>query len=492
MISIQNLTYAYPGTPPVLNDLSLTIETGSHVAVMGPNGSGKSTLALLMKGLYAPVSGSVTVDDIPSGSADLQYKIMKRVGLVFQNPDNTIVTTTVEEELAFGLENLGVPPSEMRDRVDSALDRFGLSQYRHTNPTSLSGGEKQRLALASVLIMRPRHLVLDEPTSLLDPPNRERLLDEIKAAVSAGSTVIHITQFSFEAIHADRLIILDSSGTICHDGDPASILEQTTGYRSCGVSTGSGITEKAGATVAPSLSQESAGSHDGALKLVDVGFFYDPGTPYEHRALGDVSLEFSRGTSTVILGPSGSGKTTLLEIAAGITPPSDGKVEFPSEPVRAMAFQLPEDQMFGHTVADYIAFGPSNIGVPADELDTVVDETLEAVGLDPEHYRNRDPFTLSGGEQRLTALAGVLAMEPDVLVLDEPTAGLDYQGMETVIDILDAYRSDGRILLFSTHDLEVAHRLAEYAVVLDNGGVETTGEIGEAFRESGWLRGIIQ
>jgi energy-coupling factor transport system ATP-binding protein len=157
-----------------------------------------------------------------------------------------------------------------------------------------------------------------------------------------------------------------------------------------------------------------------------------------------------------------------------------------------MAFQLPEDQMFGHTVGDYISFGPSNIGVQDTELAEVVDETLRTVGLDPERYRKRDPFTLSGGEQRLAALAGVLAMRPDVLVLDEPTAGLDRKGMDTVISILDAYRSDDRILLFSTHDLEVAHRLAEHVVVLMEGSVETAGAIGEAFRDSVWLGKIGQ
>ncbi len=492
MISIENISYAYPGSHPILDNFSLAVDAGSHVALMGPNGSGKSTLALLIKGLYTPLAGSLAVDGVLSGNPESQYEIMKRVGLVFQNPDNTIVTTTVEEELAFGLENLGVPPDEMRQRINSALERFGLVRYRYTNPTSLSGGEKQRLALASVLVMRPRYLVLDEPTSLLDPPNRTRLLDEIKNTVAGGSTVIHITQFPFEAVCADRLIVFDADGGICHDGDPEEILLKTSEYRSCGMYF-NGIDKEPKDEVEENTSlKEKAGSEENILQMANVGFIYDPGTPYEHAALYDISLTFRRGSSTAFLGPSGSGKTTLLEIAAGITRSSTGSVQFPSEPVRAMAFQLPEDQMFGHTVADYIAFGPANIGVPAGDLAELIDETIRSVGLDPEHCRDRDPFTLSGGEQRLAALAGVLAMQPDVLVLDEPTAGLDRHGMETVISILDAYRSDGRILLFSTHDLEVAHRLAEHAVVLADGHVESVGKIDTVFRESVWLRGIGQ
>ena len=234
MIEISGLTFAYPGRPAVFDNLSLTIWEGTYTAVMGPSGSGKSTLALILKGLLTPGGGSVTIDGITLDDEHSRYEIMKRVGLVFQNPENTIVATTVETELAFGLENLGISPDEMHERVEDTLVRFNLDEYRHVSPSNLSGGEKQRLALAAVMIMNPSCLILDEPTSLLDPPSRSSLHAMIKEAVHGGAIVILITPFSFEARHADRLIVLDG-GLFAYDGVPEEVLALTDNYLTGGM-----------------------------------------------------------------------------------------------------------------------------------------------------------------------------------------------------------------------------------------------------------------
>jgi energy-coupling factor transport system ATP-binding protein len=501
MIIAHDLTFAYPGQSPILENINFSIPHGANIALMGPNGSGKSTLALLIKGLLAPSSGSVTVDGIEAVDDSSHFEVMKRVGLVFQNPENTIVTTTVETELAFGLENLGVPRDEMISRVNESLKRFDLEQYRYTNPTNLSGGEKQRIALASVMIMRPTYLILDEPTSHLDPLGQKTLLASVRSAVESGSTVIHITPFSYEARLADRVIILDGSG-ICADGTPGEVLANSQSYRSCSIEfmntpetsriCGETNRNTFGDPVnSPELFTPSGSIKDSSgLTLEGIGYSYDKGTPFEQTALTNVGLSLERGSSTVLLGASGSGKSTLLEIAAGITAPTAGSVRMNGEHVRAMAFQIPEDQMSGHTVESYIEFGPRNTGVSEELLGEVIDEALGVVGLDPALFRSRDPHALSGGEKRRIALAGVLAMKPDVLVLDEPTAGLDKAGMDTVTAFLKKFMENGCTLLFSTHDFEVARCLCDRAAVLDHGHLEAYGTLDDVLSNSSWLNSL--
>lgn len=461
MIELDNVSFSYPGGEQVFHSVTFTVSAGSHVALMGRNGAGKSTLARIVKGMLPASSGRVRVDGIEAEDDDSRYELMRRTGLVFQNPDDTIVATTVERELAFGLENIGVPRHEMIERVTETLHRFDLERYRHANPSHLSGGEKQRLALAAVMVMEPSHLILDEPTSLLDPWSRGHILNYIHDTARRGTTVIHITQFASEARQADRVIVLDSNG-VCHD----CAGESFEGY---------------GADTVPlRVKQRAAGSgRTNALTLSGVGHVYEKGTPFEHEALTDVSFAFSEGSATALLGPTGSGKTTLLEIASGVTQPTSGAVKAAPDVVRGMAFQFPEDQMFGDTVASYIAFGPSNIGVARDRISGVVDEALLEVGLSPEEFRDRDPLTLSGGEKRRAALAGVLAMKPGILVLDEPFAGLDREGTALVMEILDRYICAGGTLLFSTHDFEVARHLADTAVFLKERRVVSAGPADE-------------
>ncbi len=485
MIHVSELSFSFSGRPPVLSGINLAIPRGIHVAVMGPNGSGKSTLALLLKGLLFPSGGRILVDGVDAVAGEAgRTEVMRRVGLVFQNPENAIVATTVEREIAFGLENLGVPGAEMHRRVDDALRRFGLEELRYASPGRLSGGEKQRLALAGVMSMRPDYLVLDEPTSLLDPENGGHILDLVREAAADGGTVIHITQFAAEALAADRLIVLDR-GAVVLDGSPRDVLREAGAFGVEDLDDAAGTVPGRGADTGP---YGLLPDRESPVVFRGISCTYDRGTPFAHRALEDADAEFPRGSATVLLGPSGSGKTTFLEILAGITPPTTGEVVLRDAPLRAMAFQFPEDQVFGDTVGEYAAFGPGNIGMTPENAERSVDDSLAAVGLDPAVYRNRDPFTLSGGEKRRAALAGVLAMRPDVLVLDEPTAGLDRAAADRVVQFLTSYTGSGGTLIFSTHDFRIARRLAQRAVVLRNGRIETVGSLETVFGSSPWLK----
>jgi energy-coupling factor transport system ATP-binding protein len=233
MIQIQNLTYRYPGNDQdTLRGISAQFQAGEIVALMGANGSGKTTFIRCINGLIQPTSGEVLIDGTPPHGAHL-VEVRRKVGMVFQNPDNQIVATTVEREIAFGLENLGIPTIEMKSKVDLILRHFSLTEYRHTPPHLLSGGEKQRLALAAVIVMDPDYLILDEPTSLLDPQARQDLLRFLIHFRKEGMGIILVTQFSEEAMICDRLLILD--GSIALEGAPLTVFSKMERVRELGV-----------------------------------------------------------------------------------------------------------------------------------------------------------------------------------------------------------------------------------------------------------------
>lgn len=481
MIKTDRLCFAYPDCPPLLRGISLTVGAGEHVALTGPNGSGKSTLALMIKGVLAPTGGSLTVNGCTVSDNASRREVMSMVGLVFQNPDNTFVATTVEREIAFGMENIGVSPDEMERRIGEALENFDLARYRYTNPSRLSGGEKQRLALASVMVMRPSVLILDEPTALLDPANRTRILDHIHEVTAEGTTVIHITPFLEEASAADRIIAIDD-GVITADMPSATGQGLSENFRLCG------MPECPDTTNAPNVTDCSPDM----IGLDRISYTYDKGTPFAHTVFEGLSLPLTSHAATAIMGPSGAGKTTLLEIIAGITAPTSGATSAPKGFTRAMAFQFPEEQLYGDTVAEYASFGPRNVGMHGDEVTAAVDGALVSVGLDPASYRDREPHMLSGGEQRRVAIAGVLALHPDLLVLDEPAAGLDRCGLDILCHALESYVDGGGTLVFSTHDFELAVRLAGYGVVMCDGIVEACGPLPEVLSSSTWIRDNVK
>ena len=522
MIRIRDLCFSFPGAGTnTLDRVSTDIRPGERVAVIGPNASGKTTLARCLNGLLKPGSGSVSVDDLGTGNRDSLPTLRRRVAMVFQNPDDQLVANTVEAEIAFGLENLGVPPPLMRQRVAEVLDRFGLKRYRSHPPHQLSGGEKQRLAIAAGFALKPRYFVLDEPTSMLDSDGRAQLFDVIDELNSKeGIATIQITQDAEEACRADRVIVMDR-GRILFDGPPGTVFAEEKRLLEIGLEVpflfalARRIPAPGTAPAMPTLpdladraaglysgqrrgcfsSPPSGGGSDGdrspSLHVEEVHFSYEAGPGRKVEALGGVTARLSTGGAVGIIGRSGSGKSTLAQHLNGLLAPSRGRVlldckdlSHPSRESRVrrrvgLVFQYPEVQLFEETVAADIAFGPVNAGCDEAETRRRVRSALAAVGLPHEQYGSRSPTALSGGEKRRTAIAGVLAMEPEVLVMDEPTAGLDPAGFAGLLELLSRLRKQGVILVLITHDLRLVAEATAWVVALDRGRVALQGRTEE-------------
>ena len=499
MIELHNVTFQRKNSLPILDRISLKIGKGEYVSIMGPNGAGKTTLAYLLKGLLLPTTGRIVVDGIAvEGNADPSLKavdktrthLIQSIGLVFQDPEAVFVSTTCEREIAFGLENMGIPPGEMEKRVTESLKRFNLLSFRHKNPLHLSGGEKQKLAIASVIAMQPRCLIMDEPTSLLDPQDRLMVTDLIDELSEKGETVIHISPFPKEAALADRLLIL-SGGKLLYDGSPELALDDRDFLVRCGIRRAHKIPDK--------IPRYSDSALVPVIRLMDVTATYRSGYPDAYQAIKGVSLDIIKGECTAVVGPAGSGKTTLLELAAGLMEPTDGLREVPGHsdggnPVTAgtviigFAFQFPEAQIFAETVYDEVSFGPRNQRLSRDEVEHRVHEALRSVDFSDQAILSMNPHHLSEGEKRRVAIADVLSLEPDILVLDEPSSGLDGIGVSRLIELFRLFYDKRKTILFSSHDLDFVRETADRVIVLRDGLIESDGRTDKVFEGSEWLR----
>ena len=522
MIRIRNLCFSYPGASTnTLDRVSTDIRPGERVAVIGPNASGKTTLARCLNGLLKPGSGSVSVDDLGTRNLNSLPSLRRRVAMVFQNPDDQLVANSVEAEIAFGLENLGVPPPLMRQRVAEVLDRFGLKCYRSHPPHQLSGGEKQRLAIAAGFALKPRYFVLDEPTSMLDSDGRAQLFDVIDELSSKeGIATIQITQDAEEACSADRVIAM-ARGRILLDGPPETVFAEEKRLLEIGLEVpflfalARRIPAPGSAPAMPSLpylvdrvamlfsgqrgclSSPPCGGRGSdedphpSLHVEDIHFSYEAGPEGMVEALGGVTASLSTGGAVGIIGRSGSGKSTLAQHLNGLLAPSRGRVLLDGKDLSRLSggshvrrrvglvFQYPEAQLFEETVAADVAFGPVNAGCDEAETRRRVRAALAAVGLPHEQYGSRPPNALSGGEKRRTAIAGVLAMEPEVLVMDEPTAGLDPAGFAGLLELLSRLRKQKVVLVLITHDLRLVAEATAWVVALDRGRVALQGSTEE-------------
>ena len=475
MLLFDHVCFQYPGADALsLDSVSFSLAQGQRVALMGANGSGKSTLARLANGLLLPAAGTVSVDGSSTGERESLRLIRQRCGVVAQDPDTQIVCTTVFDEVAFGPQNLKLSLDEIHARVEAALAAVGLLALRDRDPNTLSGGEKQRLVIAGVIAMQPSYVVFDEPTSMLDTQGRREVLAAIGDLQRSGHGILHITHRLEEAFMADEVIVLEAGRIIFHGTRQA--FEQREDL----------ISQFRIEPFAHFAASRRA-SDTNTLVLEDVSYTYSAGTSYQHQALTDVSLTVHPGCMTLVAGPTGSGKSTLLRIAAGLLEPTKGsaylkiakqnsKLEVENklriEPgAVGLVFQNPESQLFAATVFDDIAFGPRNIGLAktASETEQIVRNACALIGLDYERFARRSPFTLSGGEARRTALAGVLAMSPQFLLLDEPTAGLDAQGHRFVFKLIDDLCSQGIGVVVVSHEVELFTPWAHDVVALDQG-----------------------
>lgn len=505
-VRLAHVTLRY-GNSVALDDVTLEVCRGERVCVLGANGSGKSTLASVICGLLAPDEGDVELAGhavCTGGVPDLAaYRDARRqLGLVFQNPDDQIVTSVVADDVAFGPENLGVPRAQISARVARELRRVAMEKYAHADPSRLSGGQRQRVCIAGALAMEPAVLVLDEPSSLLDVRGRAAIMRVMGRLAAAGATLVHVTHFMDEALAADRVVVMQH-GHVALEGTPDEVFAA----KNAQVIEALGLEMPFEARLAVALRQ--AGAAGGAIAAPgtpsdekpaacvpaaeplailarDLGFSYGP----DAQALDGVSLEVPARATTAIVGQTGSGKSTLLRLLCGLEAADAGSLTVCGinaatkrgrrQVRRAVGYvmQHPERQLFAQTVAEDVAFSPRNQGLSAAEVERRVAHALDLVGL--ADRRNASPFELSGGQQRLAAIAGVLAMEPELLVLDEPTAGLDPRGRARLRALMADLAAHGVTLLQVTHSMEDAAR-ADHVVVLDQSHVLAAGTPAEVF-----------
>lgn len=483
-------------TEEILKGVDLTIKKGEFIALLGRNGSGKTTFSKQLNAILRPSEGTVTVDEMGTRDAEKLYEIRQHVGMVFQNPDNQMVAASVEEEVAFGPENLGMESDTIVARVKQALEQVRMWKRRKTAPNHLSGGQKQRIAIAGILAMHPDYIVLDEPTAMLDPKGRKEVMEALQRLNQEQEmTVILITHDMEEAALASRVILL-ADGQMRFDGRPEKFfgadallaemgMEAPLSYRvqqamGSAANLQSGAGEKRDKCKIDALDKFEKDKD--LLSLQHVSYIYSPGTAYEKVALDDVNLSLGKGEIVGLAGHTGSGKSTMIQLLNGLLKPTSGTVTFEGKDIHAkgysgnylrskvgMVFQYPEHQMICDTVWEDVAFGPSKQGLTGEACETCVEEALRFVDL-PEKYYQASPLQLSGGQKRRVAIAGVLAMHPEYIILDEPAAGLDAAGKREIFDrIRRMSREQGIGVLLVSHSMEDLAEYADRIIVLDDG-----------------------
>ena len=616
-IEIKDCTYEYVRRDEndevveklsAISHLNFTIEEGSFVCVLGHNGSGKSTLAKLFNALQIPTEGCVIISGMDSREEANVFPIREKVGMVFQNPDNQIIASVVEEDVGFGPENIGVPTEEIWKRVADALEAVNMEAYRLKSPNHLSGGQKQRVAIAGTLAMEPKTIVLDEPTAMLDPSGRAEVIRSIRELnQKKGITIILITHYMEETVDADRIILMDQ-GKLVLDGTPKEIFSKVEELKSLrmdvplitdlahelrlsGMPVSEGILkeeelveellaifgedsfmeekekgqkekgqkekgqkeeepEGESDTVASAVIENSIGKRseemnsqattpsseekeieaeieketekDFILKVENLSCIYQKGTAMESYALKDINLSIKRGSFSALIGHTGSGKSTLLQHFNGLIKPEEGEifVHFRKNPALilqdkgflfwkgkkrkvekegvlsfkeegfdfqglrfkvGLVFQYPEYQLFEETVFEDVLFGPKNQGLSLEEAKKEAEEALRSMGVE-EALWQKSPFELSGGLKRRVAIAGVLAMEPELLILDEPTAGLDPAGREELFQVISHLQERyAMTILLVSHSMDDVARYAEEVFVLNQGECIRQGSPEEVF-----------
>ena len=525
-----------------LKDVDFSVEEGEFVAVLGHNGSGKSTLARLCNGLLMPSSGQVKVFGESTTETKKLFDIRKQVGVVFQNPDNQTVASIVEDDVAFGPENVGVPRKEIGERIDFALKAVGMESFRYAMPARLSGGQKQRIAIAGVLALKPKIIILDESTAMLDPRGRKEVMDIVlRLNKEENITVLLITHFPEEALLADRAIVMNA-GEIVAQGKPREVLSDAEELKKnrlalplsvkiCRMLTAGGLptrdcytAEEIAACILQNSDEQTVDlveekretiieGEEGEIVCEKLSHVYNPSSPFATHALNEADVHIRTGDFFGIIGHTGSGKSTFVQhLNALIKVPTaqkkykkkkksplpqtkltvagydltDKKTDFTTLRSKVgMVFQYPEYQLFAETVFDDVAFGLKNFSTSSltkEEIETAVKEALETVGLSYDEVKDKSPFDLSGGQKRRVAIAGVIVTKPQILVLDEPAAGLDPLGKQEIMKLLhDIHGGWCKTVIIVSHDMDEVAENCNRVAVFDKGKVVGVDEPSRLF-----------
>ncbi|MFP4347376.1 MAG: ABC transporter ATP-binding protein [Desulfococcaceae bacterium] len=475
-IRTEQLRYSYKKDPPEwkLNNMDLAIPENEYLLIAGPSGSGKSTLCRTFNGLIPHFYGGLLKGRVWVGGRNTAEwtvgDLFSRVGMVFQNPEAQLFNRTVENELAFGLESLGIPRQEMKRRVPNTAQDMGIAHLLNRDPHSLSGGEQQLVSIAAMLCLEPTVLVLDEPYANLDPAHVGRVRKALRRIHDRGiGVMIAEHRMNYTAPDAGRMILVEN-GRVKGDGPPSFLLTPKNANR-FGLTLGwKAESPRTADRPLPENSKER--NEPPVLTVEDIAYKIGG-----RRVLDRIRFEVHRGESVAVLGANGAGKTTLLKHLNGLLRPAKGRIRLHGDSIRnrkvsqlashvGMAFQNPAGQFFKLTVQEEILAGP----LAMDRLDEAwIEEIIRLFGLGP--LLNRPPFRLSGGEKKRVAFAAALAAKPDILVMDEPTAGQDGHFRSTLGGLLSEIRSRGRTVIFATHDLAFAAENSHRWLVLHKGRI---------------------
>ncbi len=519
LIEVNQVSYSHPvpgGPPhPALRDIGFQINAGEHIAIVGANGSGKTTLAQHLNALLVPDSGTVRIMGLDTKERANHLKIHQSVGMVFQSPQEQMIATSIEEDVAFGPENLGLSTQEIQHRVRHSLEQVSMWDQRKRSPQHLSAGQMQRVGLAGILAMQPACVIFDESTAMLDPFGREDVLRNIEALKQSGITVIMITHFMEEASLADRIIGLHQ-GRLRFDGTPEDLFTDDDLVKSMNLDKPRVLwfaqqlipwipTIKSPLNVEQFKKQiEPRHSPQFFKPLEDLHFFrnnqenlvignhisftYLQNTPLAHQALEDINFSVRQGSVHGLIGATGSGKSTLLQHLNGLYIPQTGTLKVGPFEVNqetdllqlrrytGIVFQNPNYQLFEQYVGDEIAYGLKVLGITGPELRERVKLAMSQVSLDFDEFKDRLTFALSGGEKRKVALASTLVLNPSLLLLDEPTAGLDPIARREILGQMVRVHNEGKTLVVSSHQLEDLALLTDHVTLLSKGRVVSNQE----------------
>ena len=515
IIEIDHLHYhppsLAPDAPDILYDICLRIDGGAFIAIIGENGSGKTSLIKHINGLILPTKGLVRVDGIDTQDIEKRQRLHALVGMVFQNPADQIVSSTVEEDVAFGLENANLPFDIIRERVTEQLAASELTSEAQRPPHLLSGGQIQRLALAGVLARHPKVILFDEPTSMLDPLSRKNFLDRIYALHNQGMTVIYVTHHMEETIHADQIVVL-KDGRVARQGPPSEIFLNGNNLHEIGLEKPETVKlaemfREFGWDIPPhnlttadlmaslpeykweisnDFRNQAEAGHDPLVEIDNVHYSYLAGSPLEKKALTGVNLTIEKGNVHSLAGTNGSGKSTLLQHINGILRPARGHVKVADLVVEdletplkeiikkvGLVFQNPETQFFEVFVGDEIAYGPKQFGMP--DVKDRVRQVMSQLGLDFEAFKDRRLETLSGGEKRKVALASTLVLDQDLLLFDEPTAGMDPRARDDLLRLFQGLHEKGKSIVIASHRLDELAVVSKSISIMVGGKIDASG-----------------
>ena len=530
-VRLEKVTYSYPYSDScALSDVNLELKKGEFVLLVGPSGCGKSTLVRCLNRLVPEVSGGSFSGRVLLRGKDLEHEKVHRlaleVGMVFQNPETQLFSLTVGEDLAFGPENLGLPRQEVRSRVETALKEVGLERLRDHFIFTLSGGEKQRTAIGGNLAMQPEILVLDEPTSDLDPVGTREVLELLRQLNAEKQTTLILIEHKLDAVFemADRMLVMDE-GRLILDGKPFEILcREEEKLRKLGIHPPQ-LTEIASflglasetsnvpayETLLKRLTEllqaseveSQLGSREGTEFEIPDSILQPPESfphvrienlCYRHEdgseAFENLNLEIKHGEFLALLGHNGAGKTTLAGHLIGFCRPASGRVLLNGKDISRYStaqlskqvgylFQNPDSQIFTDSVFEEVRFGLENLGMPEEEIKRLANSALEMMELSA--YKNRHPHSLSRGQRQRLAVASILALEPDLLVLDEPTTGQDRGHIRKFLDKIRELNRLGKTVILITHDMELAAEYAERVVVMKQGQILLDGPTAGVF-----------